>query len=165
MNETIEIIKQRRSVRSYSNKPIPKKILEELIDCARFAPSAKNIQPWEFVVITDKKTLNKIASFVVYGSFIRDAAACIIVLCQDTTFYVEDGSAASENILIAAQSLGIGSCWVAGDKKEYSDTILKLVNAPGNFKVVSIIALGYSNEKVAPKAKREVNDILHWEHF
>jgi len=165
MNETITIIKKRRSIRSYENKPIPKKILEELIDCGRLAPSAKNVQPWEFIVITEKKILDKLASFIVYGSFLRDAACCILVLSQNVQFYIEDGSAATENILVAAKSLNIGTCWIAGDKKEYADTVLRLVNAPGDLKLVSIIALGYSHEKIAPKAKRDIKDVLHWEHY
>jgi nitroreductase len=165
MNETIRTIKERRSIRSYSDKPIPKKILEELIDCGRLAPSAKNKQPWQFVVITDKNMLKKIASAVVYGSFLRDASACIIILCEDVQFYLEDGCAATENILLAAKSLGIGSCWIAGDKKEYTDKILQLIKAPGGFKLVSIISLGFTNEDIMPKGKKELKEILTWDHF
>jgi len=165
MNETIKTIKTRRSVRSYEDKPIPKEILGELIDCARLAPSARNMQPWEFVVITDQKMREQIASITEYGSFIRDAAACILVVCEDTKYYLEDGCAATENILIAAKSLGIGTCWVAGDKKPYCEYILKLVNAPQDHKLVSIISLGYSSEESAPHRKRKLKEVLHWEKF
>ena len=165
MNDTIEVIKSRRSIRAYEKKAIPKKAIEELIECGRLAPSAKNKQPWEFVAITEKQTLSKLASIMVYGEFIRDAAACILVLCEDTEFYLEDGCAATENILIAAKSQGIGTCWIAGDKKEYVKKVLDAVKAPGGYRLVSVISLGYSQEKVMPKAKRELKEVLHWEHF
>jgi nitroreductase len=113
MNDTISSIKKRRSHRAYLAKPIEKEILEEIIDCARLAPSAVNIQPWEFLVVTDKTMLRKISDIATYGKFIKNAAACIIVLCKESDYYLEDGCAATENILVAAESLGIGSCWVA----------------------------------------------------
>jgi len=165
MNETIKTIKTRRSVRDYEDKPISKEILEELIDCARLAPSARNVQPWEFVLVTKKDMLDKISRISEYGSFIKDAAACILVICQDTKYYIEDGCAATENIMLAAKSLGIGTCWVAGDKKPYCRDILKLVNAPQDHKLVSIISLGYSSESIGAHGKRELKEVLHWEKF
>ncbi|MCK4927099.1 MAG: nitroreductase family protein, partial [Candidatus Aenigmarchaeota archaeon] len=79
MNETIKSIKSRRSVRNYQTAEIPKEILEELIDCARLAPTARNTQPWEFIIIKDKDTLDNIGKLASHGHFIKDAAACIIV--------------------------------------------------------------------------------------
>lgn len=165
MNETIKTIKTRRSIRSYEAKPISNEILEELINCARLAPSGRNVQPWEFVVITEKNMLDKISRIAEYGAFIKDAGACILVICEDTKYYLEDGSAATENILLAAKSLGIGTCWVAGDKKPYCSDILKLVNAPPGHKLVSIISLGYSSEEVGTHGKKNLKEVLHWDHF
>ena len=165
MNETIKTIKTRRSIRSYSEKPISKEILSELIDCARLAPSARNIQPWEFVIITEKEMLEKIATIAVNGSFIREASACILVICQDSKYYLEDGCAATENILLAAKSLGIGTCWVAGDKKPYCGDILNLVKAPSDYKLVSIISLGYTTEEINAHGKRKLKEVLHWEYY
>jgi len=165
MNEVIRAIKERRSHRSYTDKKISKEVLEEIIDCARLAPSANNVQPWEFVVITDKETLRRVASITDYGKFIGDAAACIIVLCKDTKYYLEDGCAATENILIAAESFGIGSCWVAGDKKHYCNKILELIGAPKNYKLVSILSLGYYDKPLEPYGKRSLKDVIHWEKF
>ncbi len=165
MNEVIRAIKKRRSYRSYQDKEISKDILEEIIDCARLAPSANNIQPWEFVVVTDKEILKKIASITDYGKFIKNAGACVIVLCKDTKYYLEDGSAATENILLAAESFGIGSCWVAGDKKHYCNKILELVGAPKGYKLVSILSLGYYDKEEKPHGKRALKDVIHWEKF
>lgn len=82
MNEFIGMIKDRRSVRKFSGKPIEKRILEEIVDCARLAPSARNIQPWKFVVVGDKEKLARISEHMEYGRFIKDAAACVVV-CGD----------------------------------------------------------------------------------
>lgn len=105
---TIEVLKTRRSIRRYINKPIPDEIIKDIIDCARLAPTANNKQPWLFVVIKDKKLKEKIAELTDYGKFIKQADCCIAVFCEDTKYYLEDGSAATENILLAAWYYGIG---------------------------------------------------------
>jgi nitroreductase len=162
--DAIEALKTRRSVRVYSRQPVPQQILEDLIDCARLAATAINIQPWEFVVVTDPEMLRKIAETTDHGRFIVDAPACVAVLCQDTKYYLEDGSAATENILVAAHAHGLGGCWVAGDKKPYAPNICRLIGAPKGYKLVSLVALGYPAE--APeKSKRPLSDVLHWERY
>ena len=81
--EIIKNIKARRSVRKYINKEIPKEILEEVIDCARLAPTGNNRQAWSFLVITDNKLKNEIASLARYGRFIKEAGACIAVFVNE----------------------------------------------------------------------------------
>lgn len=163
----LEIIKTRRSIREYKNKPIPKDILEKIIDVARFAPTARGVEPWEFIVVTDPAVLRKIGEIAESGRFISKAAACIAVFSSDTKYYLEDGSAATENILLAATSLGIGSCWVAGDKKPYCGQISVLLNVPETFKLISLISLGYPESEKEFKIieKRSLKEIIHWERF
>ena len=163
--DAMEVLKKRRAVRSYQDKEIDKKILERTIDAGRLSPSADNIQPWEFVVVRKKETLKRIADLCDYGSFIADAAACAVVFCRDTKHYLEDGSAATENILLAARNFGIGSCWVAGDKKQYAEDVRKLLKAPQEFKLVSMVSLGYPAEETEPRGKRSLSTVLHWEEF
>ncbi len=165
--DVMEVIKTRRSIRVYKDKPIPKDILQNLVDAARFAPTARGIQPWEFVVVTESATLKKIGEIADTGRFISQAKACIAVFCQDTKYYLEDSCAAVENILIAATALGVGSCWVAGDKKPYCSQISSLLNAPGTFKLVSLIALGYpkSENDFRIADKRSLQEVIHWEKF
>lgn len=165
--ENLELLRFRRSVRAFQNKSIPKNQLEEIIDVARFAPTARNVQPWEFVVVTDKLKLNALANLAENGRFISSAAACIAVFCTDTKYYLEDGSAATCNILLAATALGIGSCWVAGDKKPYALQVNNLLHAPLGMKLNSLIALGYPQEKGCFKLaeKRKLKELLHWEKF
>lgn len=162
--DAIEVLKTRRSVRAYKREPVPRKTIEDIIDCGRLVPTAVNIQPWEFVVVTDSGALRSIAKITDYGGFIADAPLCVVVICRDTKHYLEDRSAATENILLAARAHGLGSCWVAGDKKPYAAEICRLVGAPPGYKLVSLIPIGYPAE--APvKSKRPLADVLHWEKY
>jgi nitroreductase len=162
--DAIEMLKTRRSVRAYTRAPVPRKIIEDIVDCGRLAPTANNVQPWEFVVITDPELLRRIAVITEYGKFIADAPVCVVVLSRDTKYYLEDGSAATENILLAARAHGLGSCWVAGDKKPYASEICRLVGAPRGCKLISLIPIGYPAES-PEKSKRPLSDVLHWEKY
>ncbi len=165
--EAIEAIKKRRSIREYKDKPIPKEALEKMIDAARFAATARNVQPWEFVVITESSTLKKLGELAENGRFLAQAKACIAVFCAETKYYLEDGCAATCNILVAATALGIGSCWVAGDKKPYCGEVTKLLNVPVSYKLVSLISLGYpeSEDSFYVTEKRSAKELMHWETF
>jgi nitroreductase len=165
--DAIEAIKIRRSIREYQDKPIPKDLLEKIVDAARFAATARNVQPWEFVIITNPGTLKKIAELAENGRFLASAKACIATFSSDTKYYLEDGSAATQNMLLAATNIGIGSCWVAGDKKPYCAQVAQLLNVPQGFKLVSLIALGYplSQEHFRVADKRKLNELIHWEKF
>jgi nitroreductase len=162
--DAIEVLKTRRSVRAYRRESVPKKIIEDIVDCGRLAATAVNIQPWEFVVVTDSEMLRRIAEITDHGKFIAEAPACVLVLCEDTKYYLEDGSAATQNILLAARAHGLGACWVAGDKKPYASEICRLVGAPRGYKLVSLIPLGYPAES-PEQVKRPLSDVLHWEKY
>lgn len=163
--DALEAIKTRRSVRSFAAKPVPREIVEQIIDGARLAPSANNVQPWEFVIVTDQTVRERIAGLTDYGKFIADAPVCIAVFCRDTKYYLEDGCAATENILIGACSLGLSSCWVAGDKKDYAQEISRILGVPDSYKLISLLALGYSSIKASAYGKRLPEEVMHWEKF
>ena len=159
------MVKKRCSLREYSQKPIAKADLERIIDAGRLAPTARGEEPWEFLVFTDKKKIEEVAEITDHGKFLKGATAGIAVLCRDTKYYLEDGCAATENILLAATALGIGSCWIAGDKKEYAAKVLKALSVPQGYKLVSIISLGYPKGGFRPKKKRSLTEVLHSEEF
>ncbi len=163
--DALEALKTRRSIRAYAKKPVSRELLEELVDCGRLAATARNVQPWRFVVVTDEKKKKEIAARADYGSFIADAAACIAVVAEDTKYYLEDGSAATENILAAAHAMGLAACWVAGDKKGYAPDVLSLLGAPSDAKLVSLIAVGYAGGAPPDIPKKPLEDILCWESY
>ena len=162
--DAIEALKTRRSVRAYRSEPVPRQIIEDIVDCGRLAATAINVQPWEFIVVTEPKMLRIIAETTDHGKFIAQVAACVVVLCRDTKYYLEDGSAATQNILLAARAHGLGSCWVAGDKKPYASDICRLVGAPQGYKLVSLVPMGYPAETPV-QTKRPLADVLHWERY
>ncbi|MEA3328861.1 MAG: nitroreductase family protein [Candidatus Omnitrophota bacterium] len=163
--ETFESIVKRTSIRQYRDRPIEKPLLEKLVDAARRAPSARAVEPWEFVVIENKETLTRLGQTASSGVFIKDAVACIAVFCKETKYYLEDGCAATENILLAAADLGLGACWVAGDKKPYADEVSKLLNAPPGLKLVSLVSLGWPKEEDKREKVRSLQDVIHWERL
>lgn len=163
--DTLEAVAARRSTRKFASKPVAKDVLEKIVNAGRLAPTARNVQPWEFVVVTDRKALTEIGALADHGKFIADAAACVAVFCSDTKYYLEDGCAATENILVAATALGVDSCWVAGDKKPYCAAIASLLGVPQGYKLVSLLALGYRAADAVNHAKRPLTSVLHWERF
>ncbi|NOZ63487.1 MAG: nitroreductase family protein [Caldiserica bacterium] len=162
--DALKVLKERRSIRKFQAREIPNEIIEDIIDCGRLAATAINIQPWEFIVVTQPETRRKIADITDHGKFIKDAPVCVVVFCKDTKYYLEDGSAATENILLAAKAHGLGSCWVAGDKKHYAEEIRKLLKVPAGYKLISLIAIGYPAESPQP-AKRSLQEVMHWEEW
>ncbi|MDD5060252.1 MAG: nitroreductase family protein [Candidatus Omnitrophica bacterium] len=167
MSDQLNLLKIRRSVREFKDQVIPKEKLKEIIDAARFAPTARNVQPWEFVVITNKERINQLAGLGPNAKFLSGSAACIAVFSTETNYFLEDGSAATCNILLAATALGIGSCWIAGDRKPYAQQAASLLNAPQGLKLISLIALGYPKDENVFKTatKRNLDELLHWEKF
>ena len=163
--ETFDALAKRASARDYMDQPVPRELLEKLADAGRRAPTARAVEPWEFVAITDRAMLDKLAGIISTGVFLKQATACIVVFCQDTKYYLEDGCAATENILLAATDLGLGTCWIAGDKKEYCETVAALFGVPLHMKLISLISLGWAAKEVKQRKRRPVKDVLHWEKW
>lgn len=162
--DALTALTTRRSVRKYKPDAVPRDLLEKIVDAGRLAPTARNVQPWEFVVVTDRAKRQRLAEIAEYGKFIADAPACIVVLCTPTKYYLEDGSAAATNILNAAAALGLGSCWVAGDKKPYAAEVVAACGAPPEMKLICLIAIGYAAETPRPR-KRPLDEVAHWETY
>ncbi len=163
--DTFKAISTRASVRRYKKKAISKDILEKLVDAGRRAPTARAVEPWEFAIVTEKGILRKLGEIANTGTFIKDAACCIAIFCKETKYYLEDGCAATENILLAAADLGLGACWVAGDKKPYTEEVANLLKAPTGLKLISLLSIGWPAEEAQQSKNRPLKDVIHWEGF
>ncbi|HEY0307647.1 MAG TPA: nitroreductase family protein [Acidobacteriaceae bacterium] len=164
MKSAIETMKTRRSIRTYTRQTVEREIIEEIIDCARLAPTAMNDQPWEFVVITGREDLACIPQLLGHAEFIATAAFCVLVLARETSCAMEDCCAATQNLLLAAEAHGLGACWVAGAQQAYAPVVAKAFGAPETHKLISIVSVGHSSE--TPEIlKRPLSDVLHWEQF
>jgi len=160
-----ETVTNRKSVREFSEKEVGKEVLEKIIDAGHLAATARNEQPWEFIITSDKEILKKICSFCPNGPFIKNAPHLIVVFSKDTKYYIEDSSAATQNMLLAIESLGLGGCWVAGDKKDYAEEVGTIFNVPEGYRLVSMISVGYPKKPQTPKAKKSIKEVLHWEKW
>jgi len=147
---------ERRSIRKYSKLPLQDSEIENLLRAAMAAPSAGNQQPWEFILIKDKKILADITKVHPYSQMLKEAQLAIVV-CADldkekhSGYWVQDCSAATENILIEAQHLGIGSVWLGVYPiEDRVKGIKELLNLPLRVIPLSIISLGYPAEEKEP---------------
>jgi len=163
--DALEALRTRRSCRRFATKEVGRDRLEQILDAGRLAATARNEQPWEFVVVTDQAARTEIAAMTDYGPFIADAPVCIAVLATDTKYYLEDGSAATQNMLVAAHALGLGACWVAGDKKPYAPKVVARLGAPADMKLVALVALGWPEGDLPNPKKRSLDEVSHWETF
>ncbi len=165
--DTIELLRTRCSVRRYTDRPIEQGVIEAIVDCGRLAPSSHNLQPWHFVVVTKASTLADLAALADNGRFIASSAACIAVFGNTAAQrYLEDGAAATENMIIAAWTYGIGSCWVAGYDTEYATEVRLLLGVPEDYRLVSLVALGYPvGAKLLRCSKKSLSEMLHWNYF
>ena len=161
--DTIEAIQKRRSVREYTGDPIPKADIEKILDAARLAPSGYNQQPWHFIVITDHEFILLHSISGVWSA--KSAAIIAIVMDPTSEFWVEDGSAAIENILLAATDLGYGSCWLQGSTKPHDEMFKDLLNIPKHLQLLSLVSIGVPAKWPEARNKKPLEAILHWETF
>ena len=160
--DTLEAIRNRRSIRRYKNEAVPKADLEAIVDAGRLAATGSNRQPWDFVVVTGKPA---IAGLTVSGAWIETAGAVIAVVMDPTSrWWIEDGAAAIENMLLASTALGYGSCWVEGDALPHEEMIKSLLGIPSDRRVMALIPIGRPAETPQPR-KKALEEVLHWEKY
>jgi len=162
----IDAIRGRRSVRRYRPGPVPRELLELIVDCGRLAPCSNNLQSWEFVVVTDPARLTELAAIATYGKFIKDAGACIVICSNPSnrSLYL-DGAAAAENMLLAIHALGLASCWVQGFDKDYNPAIAELLGIPATHKLVALLPVAHPEGPTSSPKKRPLDEVLHWERY
>jgi len=160
--DALEAIRKRRSIRQYSGGAIPKADLETIVDAGRLAATGSNRQPWDFVIVTDRAM---IAEFKASGAWIASAGAVIVVVMDTSSrWWIEDGAAAIENMLLASTALGYGSCWVEGDVLLREEQFKILLDVPAEKRVMALIPIGVAAESPAPQ-KKPLEQVLHWEKF
>ncbi len=163
--DALTAMRSRTSVRKYESKPVPRDVLEDIVDCGRLAPTGRNEQGWAFVVVTSTELKARIAEAARFGRFIAGAGACICVFCRkDALCEVEDCSAATENMMIAAVAHGLGTCWVNSHRKDHSPAIEGLLGCPEGYELVTMFSLGYPAE-VTRRPKKDLAEVLRWETF
>ncbi len=165
--ELMEGILTRRSIRKFVDKPVPKEIIDDLLRAAMQAPSAGNNQPWHFVVIDDRKILDKVPEFHPYSKMLKEAPLAILVCAQVKTekycdYWVQDCSAATQNLLLAAHARGLGAVWLGMyPRQERVTGIQELLGLPADIFPLSLNAIGYPAEKKEPTDRYNKDKIRH----
>jgi nitroreductase len=154
--EAFEAILSRRSIRKYLQTPVSEHDIHQLLDAAMNAPSSSNGQPWHFVVVSDRKLLDEIPRFHAYSGMLKEAPLAVVV-CGDTSLektkgvWVQDCSAATQNLLLAARALGLGSVWLGVyPLEERMAGVRALLGLPDRIIPLAIIAVGHPAESKPP---------------
>ncbi|MGD2206936.1 MAG: nitroreductase family protein [Anaerolineae bacterium] len=150
MDEILSTIFSRRSIRRYTDEPVSEAEIQSLLEAGMAAPSGSNLKPWHFVVVTDAETLQALAEAHPYGKMLARAAAAIAV-CGDpgiSDWWVQDCSAATENILIAAAGLDLGAVWISSHgRPEREGAIRDVLGIPATIGVLSLVSIGHPAEE------------------
>ena len=172
--DVLEAIEGRRSIRAFKSEDVPLEIVEKLIDAAKWAPSAGNIQPWEFIIVRKPEIKRRLVEAALGQTFIEEAPVIIVVCANEnrssqgygvrgkTLYCIQDTAAAIQNILLTAYSLGLGTCWIGAFREEEARKILEI---PYGIRPVAIIPVGYPAETPPPRSRRPINQIVHYETF
>jgi nitroreductase len=166
--DALEALLTRRSVRHFLPDAIPQKELEAILCAAMYAPSADNVQPWRFVVITDRAKLETIPRFHPWSNMLKEAPAAVAI-CGNTEkqskYWVQDCAAATQNLLLAAHASGLGGVWLAiYPDQARIDGLRKLLNLPEEITPLSLVALGFPRGK-QPKVDRYRADFVHYNEW
>ena len=162
----LEIILKRRSIRRYKPKPIPEKVLNNILEAGRRAPSAGNRQPWHFIVVTDQEIKRKLSTgtwnWPIKGSALTIVGCGYIGDSYARKWSTIDVTIALENMVIAAEAQGVGSCWI-GDFNEKE--VKEMLGIPDNFKVVALVSFGYPAEQPSLSVKKPLKEIVSYNKF
>jgi len=167
-------ILDRRSIRAYAEGELSREDVEKLIEAAILAPSAGNLQPWEFIAVTDPETKMRLVDAALGQSFIAQASVVIVVCAVPSRsashygrrgaelYCLQDTAAAVENILLTAAANGLGACWVgAFDEKR----VAEVLGVPEGVRPVALIPIGPPAEAPPRRPRRSLKEVLHWERW
>lgn len=169
-----ELIKRRRSIRKYKEIEIEKDKLDLLLKSALLSPSSRGINPWEFIVVKDREKLKLLSKSKHGAEFLKNSMLGIVVIAdtKKSDVWIEDCSIASTILLLMAEYIGLGACWIQIRNRKHNETITandyvkSILNIPQNYDVESIISIGYANERLSPKDEKDIDFTkLHFDTF
>ena len=170
-NATLDVIHSRKSVRNYTDEPVSKEQIATLIKAAMAAPTGMDRRPWEFIVVTDKDIMREWADTLPYGSMLKKAQVAIVVCGRTDSnkggspYWYIDCSAATQNLLLAAESIGLGAVWTAAYPfEDRMGVVINEYNLPDDVKPLCIIPIGHPTGKEQPKEKYNESKI-HYDRF
>ncbi|MGE5558329.1 MAG: nitroreductase family protein [Bacillota bacterium] len=175
-----DLIRKRRSIRQYLTRAVEPDKIELMVEAALRAPSSRGLRPWEFVLVTDKEKLKRLSASKPHGAEFLKQAPLAFAVCADPEkcdVWVEDASVACAFLMLAAEELGLGCCWVQvrermhDSKTSAEENIRETLNIPARLKVEAVIAVGYPGEFLAPHKKENLpyekvsHDTYGWKYI
>ena len=161
MDDYLEFLKSRRSIRRFKKDPPPLEMILKAIDVARYAPSARNSQPWRFIVVNDPLLKDRLAEIHPWARPLKEAPVSIVVAChvdESPTSYMLDCANATIYLLLALHALGLGAVWIQALRNV--EELRVLLNIPNNAIPVAVIAIGYPDEKPEPRPRRPMSEVV-----
>jgi nitroreductase len=162
MDKRLDFVFRRRSIRQYLDKPVPAEDVTALLEAGMAAPTASNMKPWHFVIVEDRLKLAELAVTHPYGGMLENAALAIAV-CGDpsvSAWWVQDCTAATENILLAVTALGLGAVWIGcHSKPEREGAVRKVLGIPEKIGVLSLLSIGYPDENKNARTQYDVKKV------
>jgi len=164
--DILEVIKTRRSIRKYKPDPVSEEEINKILEAGRWAPSADNSQPWSFIVLRSQEVRKRLADTLTWGRFLSQAPLGIAVTVNPraSNHPVEDGAAATQNMLLEAHSLGLGACWIGTYGTGDEESAKKVLNVPEDERLVSVIAIGHPAES-PQKTRRRLDELTFTDRY
>jgi nitroreductase len=170
MMDVSKAIRDRRSVRSYAKKTIPKDLVLKVMEAARLAPSANNRQPWKFVVVSDTAKRKALAKAAKDQQFVAEASVVIAAVALEpdrvmtcgVPAYAVDLAIATDHITLAAVENGLGTCWIGAF---YQEDAKKILNIPDTYKIAALLTLGYPRDQARFKNRKEMEEIVSYDSW
>jgi len=162
-----EVIKNRRSIRKYSDKKVEDEKVMTILEAGRWAPSASNRQPWHFIVVRDKAMRKKLADAHPYGRFMAESPVVIVVLGdpdKHPRYHLADPHNAVQNMLLAAYVEGLSTCWMGVRDTDIEPEFRTILGVPNNLRVVCSISVGYGDQERS-STRFPLEDIVSWENY
>ncbi|MHA2225491.1 MAG: nitroreductase family protein [Candidatus Hodarchaeales archaeon] len=165
--DVLNLLKNRRSIRKYKNKAVEPEKLEKCLEAARWAPSASNKQPWEFLIVMDSNIRKTLSSYHPYGKFVSESPVVFIPLTNPKIhpkYHQSDTALATLQFMIEAHALGLGTCWAGVIGTNFEPKIKKLLNIPEHLNVLALVALGYPNHS-RNSSRKSSESLIHREAY
>lgn len=170
--EFYEVVRRRLSVRSYKSDPVPEEVLNRILEAGRLAPSAKNLQPWKFIVIKDQDIRQKLVSACHEQKFVAEAPVAICVCEVESEAWggmggywgagPVDVTIALEHMILAAAAEGLGTCWIGAFVEA---DVRKVLEIPEGVKPIALTPLGYAAREFKPRPRKPLADIVCYDKF
>jgi len=165
--DILELLLSRRSIRKYKSTAVEEEKIQQCLEAARWAPSASNKQPWEFIIVKDEKMRKKFAEIHPYAKFVAESPVVFVPLTNPEIhpkYHMSDTGLTILHFMIQAHALGLGTCWAGVIGTSFEPELKKLLNVPEQLNIMALVALGYPDQE-RESSRKSLDELVHWEKY